>query len=88
MRFRLALAAFTIIAIALGAIFAVAIWDTHQQKASRQVHFPISCGATIQLLFDRATARLHSMGYVEAERATTPSPSLNRIARWPIGVWR
>lgn len=69
MRFRLALAAFIIIAIALGAIFAVAIWDTHQQKASRQVHFPISCGATVQLLFDRATARLHSMGYVEAERA-------------------
>ena len=69
MRRRLAFAAFAIIAIALGAIFAVSIRDTRQQQASRQVHFQISCGAPIQLLFDRATARLHSMGYIEAERA-------------------
>ena len=69
MRRRLALAAFAIIAIALGAIFAVAIRDMRQQQASRQVHFQISCSAPIQLPFDRATARLHSMGYVEAERA-------------------
>ena len=91
MRFRLALAAFIIIAIALGAIFAVAIWDTHQQKASRQVHFPISCGATVQLLFDRATARLHSMGYVEAERAYNAIAGLEpdcAMAYWGVAMSR
>jgi len=51
----MAFAAFAIIAIALGAIFAVSIRDTRQQQASRQVHFQISCGAPIQS--DRYSSR-------------------------------
>jgi hypothetical protein len=91
MRSRLAFAALAIIAIALGAIFAVAIWDTRQREALRQVHFEISCGAAIQRLFDRATARLHSMGYVEAERAYAAIAELEpdcAMAYWGVAMSR
>jgi hypothetical protein len=91
MRRRLALAAFAIIAIALGAIFVVAIQDTRQQQALRQVHFEISCGAVAQRLFDHATARLHSMGYAEAERAYTAIAELEpdcAMAYWGVAMSR
>jgi hypothetical protein len=91
MRFRLALTAFAIIAIALGAILAIAIQDTRQQQASRQVHFEISCSAAVQRLFDRATVRLHSMGYVEAERAYNAIVGLEpdcAMAYWGVAMSR
>ena len=69
MRRRLAVAALLTIAVALCGMFAVLQWDLSQQEAQRQVHFEISCGGRIQRLFNDATARLHSMSYVEAERA-------------------
>ena len=91
MRVRLAFAALAIIVIALGAIFVVAISDMRQREALRQVHFEISCGAAVQRSFDRATARLHAMAYVEAERAYTAIAALEpdcAMAYWGVAMSR
>ena len=91
MRVRLAFAALAIIVIALGALFVVAISDLRQREALRQVHFEISCGAAVQRLFDRATARLHAMAYVEAERAYTAIAALEpdcAMAYWGVAMSR
>src|SRR5262249_42680002 len=69
MRLHLALASLIIIAISLGGLFAAAIWERHEQEALGQLHFPISCSASSQRLFDFATSRLHSLSFNEAERA-------------------
>jgi hypothetical protein len=91
MRVRLAFAALAIIVIALSAIFIVAISDMRQREALRQVHFEISCGAPAQRSFDRATARLHAMAYVEAERAYTAIAALEpdcAMAYWGVAMSR
>lgn len=69
MRSRLALAALVTIAVALAGIFSAAIWDAGERSALGDVHFQISCSVTSQALFNSATARLHSLRYIEAERA-------------------
>src|SRR5437763_17127856 len=91
MRSGLAFAALVTIAVALSLIFAMVVRDAGQQEAQLQVHFPISCGAESQRLFDSATARLHSLRYVEAERAYTTISELEpdcAMAYWGVAMSR
>jgi tetratricopeptide (TPR) repeat protein len=91
MRRGLAFAALFTIAIALGAMFTVVVWDARQQEAGRQVHFEISCGARMQRLFDAAMVRLHSMGYFEAERAYKAIAEIEpdcAMAYWGVAISR
>jgi FkbM family methyltransferase len=69
MRPHLALASVIIIAISLSGLFGAAIWEWHEREALGQLHFPISCSAASQRLFNFATARLHSLNFNEAESA-------------------
>jgi hypothetical protein len=64
----LVLAALITIALALGGIFAVVIWDAEEQDRLAQVHFPISCSAASQRQFDIATSRVHELRFNESER--------------------
>ena len=54
-----------------------------------QVHFPISCGATAQRQFDRATAMLHNFMYprtVEAYTAIAAAEPSCAMAYWGIAI--
>ena len=91
MRLWLASAALATIAVALGAMLAFVVWDARQQAAARQVHFPISCGATSQRSFDEALARLHAMAYAEAEssfRGIAEGAPDCAIAYWGVAMSR
>ena len=91
MRWRLAWAALLTIVLALGGIFFVVIWDAHEQERLGQVHFPISCSAASQRLFDFATARLHSLRFTESEQiyaAITAAEPDCAIAYWGIAMSR
>jgi hypothetical protein len=91
MRPHLALASLIMIAISLCGLFAAAIWERHEQEALGQLHFPISCGASSQRLFDFATSRLHSLNFAEAERAYTAIAEAEpdcAIAYWGIAMSR
>jgi len=86
----LALAALLTIALALGGIFAVVIWDAERQE-KLGVHFPISCGAAGQRAFDFATARLHELRFNEAERiygALAQAQPGCAMAYWGIAMSR
>jgi hypothetical protein len=91
MRPHLALASLIIIAISLSGIFAAAIWEWHEREALGELHFPISCSAGSQRLFDFATTRLHSLNFNEAERAyfaiAKAEPDC-AIAYWGIAMSR
>jgi hypothetical protein len=91
MRPHLALASLIIIAISLGGLLVAAIWERHEQEALGQLHFPISCGARSQRLFDFATSRLHSLNFNEAERAYSAIAEAEpdcAIAYWGIAMSR
>jgi hypothetical protein len=91
MRPHLALASLIMIAIALGGLFAAAMWERHEQEALGQLHFPVSCGARSQRLFDFATSRLHSLNFSEAERAYRAIAEAEpdcAIAYWGIAMSR
>jgi hypothetical protein len=88
---RLALAALIITALALGGIFAVAIWDTAQQESWLSVHFQISCSPASQRQFDLAIARLHELRFNESEQiysAITEAEPDCAIAYWGIAMSR
>jgi hypothetical protein len=89
-RQRLALAALLTIALALGGIFAVVMWDAEQQE-KLGVHFPISCGAAGQRQFDFATALLHELRFNESERiygALAQAQPDCAMAYWGIAMSR
>jgi hypothetical protein len=91
MRAHLALASLIVIAIAVGGLFLVALWEMRRQAALGQLHFPISCNAGSQRLFDFATARLHSLSFNEAERAYTAIAEAEpdcAMAYWGIAMSR
>lgn len=90
MRKGLALAALITVAVALGGIFAVVIWDTEQQDRFA-VHFQISCGAASQRQFDLATARLHQLRFNESEqtyRSIAEAVPDCAMAYWGIAMSR
>jgi hypothetical protein len=87
---RLALAALIITALALGGIFAVAIWDTAQQERL-SVHFQISCSPASQRQFDLAIARIHELRFNESEQiysAIIKAEPDCAIAYWGIAMSR
>jgi hypothetical protein len=87
MRPRLALAALVTIAVALVGIFAVPEWERAQKEW--YLHFPISCSAQSQRMFDDATARLHSLRFLEAQRAYTAISQAEpncAMAYWGIAI--
>ena len=91
MRPHLALASLIIIAISLSGLFGAAIWEWHERERLGQLHFPISCSAGSQRLFDFATARLHSLNFTEAERAYSTIAEAEpdcAIAYWGIAMSR
>jgi hypothetical protein len=91
MRPHLAWASLMIIVISLGGLFAAVICERHEQEALGQLHFPISCSASSQRLFDFATSRLHSLNFNEAARAYTAIAEAEpdcAIAYWGIAMSR
>jgi hypothetical protein len=91
MRPHLALASLIIIVISLCGLFAAAIWEWQQREALGELHFPISCGADSQKMFDFATTRLHSLNFNEAERAYSAIAKAEpdcAIAYWGIAMSR
>src|SRR5262245_33186435 len=60
--------ALIVIAGSIAGMFAADIWDEQQQQARAHVHFKISCNATSQRQFDKATLYLHSLRFVDSER--------------------
>jgi hypothetical protein len=91
MRPHLALASLIIIAISLSGLFGAAIWEWRERETLGQLHFPISCSASSQRLFDFATVRLHSLNFTEAERAYSAIAETEpdcAIAYWGIAMSR
>jgi hypothetical protein len=91
MRPHLALASLIMIAVALSGLFAAAIWELHERQALGELHFPISCSAASQRLFDFATSRLHSLDFSESERSYSAIAKVEpdcAIAYWGIAMSR
>jgi hypothetical protein len=91
MRPHLAFASLIVIAISLSGLFGVSLWQWRERDALVELHFPISCSADSQRLFDLATVRLHSLNFNEAERAYSvlakDEPDC-AIAYWGIAMSR
>ena len=87
MRIR-SLAALALLGVATNSLAA----QEHQHAAGvGDVRFPVSCAATVQPLFERAVASLHSFWFPEAERAflevAAADPSCG-MAWWGVAMTR